>query len=59
VRPGQAGKLSREEPDEVQQVQVQVLHLGRNNPMYQYRLGVDLLECSSAERDLVSWCMTG
>jgi len=29
-----------------------VLHLGRNNPMYQYRLGVDLLESSSAERDL-------
>jgi len=29
-----------------------VLHLGRNNPMHQYRLGVDLLECSSVERDL-------
>jgi len=29
-----------------------VLHLGRNNPMHQYRLGVDLLETSSAERDL-------
>jgi len=29
-----------------------VLHLGRNNPMHQYRLGTDLLECSSAERDL-------
>jgi len=29
-----------------------VLHLGRNNPMHQYRLGVDLLERSSAERDL-------
>jgi len=29
-----------------------VLHVGRNNPMHQYRLGVDLLECSSAERDL-------
>ena len=28
------------------------LHLGRNNPMYQYRLGVDLLESSSAESDL-------
>ena len=28
-----------------------VLHLGRNNPMHQYRLGVDLLESSSAERD--------
>jgi len=29
-----------------------VLHLGRNNPMHQYRLGVDPLESSSAERDL-------
>ena len=26
--------------------------MGRNNPMHQYRLGVDLLESSSAERDL-------
>jgi len=29
-----------------------VLHLGRNNPMHQYRFGVDLLESSSVERDL-------
>jgi len=29
-----------------------VLHLGRNNPMQQVRLGADLLESSSAERDL-------
>jgi len=29
-----------------------VLHLGRNNPVHQYRLGADLLESSSAERDL-------
>jgi len=29
-----------------------VLHLRRNNPMHQYRLGVDLLESSSAEKDL-------
>ncbi|PKU45422.1 hypothetical protein llap_4275 [Limosa lapponica baueri] len=28
------------------------LHLGRNNPMYQYRLGVGLLESSSSEKDL-------
>ncbi|GAB0208703.1 mitochondrial enolase superfamily member 1 [Grus japonensis] len=29
-----------------------VLHLGRNKPMHQYRLGVDLLGSSSAEKDL-------
>jgi len=29
-----------------------VLHLGRNNPMHQDRLGADLLESSSAGRDL-------
>ena len=29
-----------------------VLHLERNNPRHQYRLGVDLLESSSVERDL-------
>ncbi|PKU38796.1 hypothetical protein llap_10902 [Limosa lapponica baueri] len=29
-----------------------VLHLGRNNPMHQYRLGDDLLESSPAERNL-------
>ena len=29
-----------------------VLHLGRNNLMHQYRLVADLLESSSAERDL-------
>ena len=28
-----------------------VLHLGKNNPMHQYRLGADLMESSSAERD--------
>ncbi|GAB0210329.1 mitochondrial enolase superfamily member 1 [Grus japonensis] len=29
-----------------------VLHLGRNNTMHQYRLGVDLMGSSSAEKDL-------
>jgi len=29
-----------------------VLHLGRNNYMYQYRLGTDLLKRSAAEKDL-------
>ncbi|PKU44233.1 rna-directed dna polymerase from mobile element jockey-like [Limosa lapponica baueri] len=28
-----------------------VLHVGRNNPVQWYRLGVDLLEMSSGERD--------
>jgi len=32
--------------------QYRVLHLGRNNPMHQYRLGTDLLESSSVERYL-------
>jgi len=29
-----------------------VLHLGKNNPMHQYRLGAELLESSSVQRDL-------
>ena len=29
-----------------------VLHLGRNSPMHQYRLGADLLDSTSAEKDL-------
>ncbi|PKU48250.1 hypothetical protein llap_1444 [Limosa lapponica baueri] len=29
-----------------------VLYLGRNNPMHQYRLGADLLESTSEEKDL-------
>jgi len=29
-----------------------VLHLGRNNPMHQDRLGAELLESSSVARDL-------
>ena len=29
-----------------------VRHLGRNNPMHQYRLGADLLESTSVETEL-------
>ena len=32
--------------------QCRVLHLGRNNSMHQYRLWAELLERSSAEKDL-------
>ena len=32
-----------------------VLPLGRNNLMHQYRLGVDLVESSSAQRDWECW----
>ena len=31
---------------------LRVLYLGRNNHMHQYRLGSDLMERSSAEKDL-------
>ncbi|GAB0210371.1 mitochondrial enolase superfamily member 1 [Grus japonensis] len=33
-------------------VKCRVLHLGRNNPMHQYRLGADLLGSSTVEKDL-------
>ena len=29
-----------------------VLHLGRNNPMHWYRLGAELLESGSVEKEL-------
>lgn len=61
--PRQAGELGREEPHEVQQEEVKVLHLGKNNHTvqykyhtvlykYQYTLGDDQLESSFAEKGL-------
>ncbi|KAJ7404949.1 hypothetical protein BTVI_70652 [Pitangus sulphuratus] len=47
-RPGQAGDLCGGEAHETEQRQVQ----GKNNSMHQYILGTDLLESSSAEKDL-------
>jgi len=35
-----------------------VQHLGRNNPMHQYRLGVDLLQSSSVRGIWECWWMT-
>jgi len=40
------------EPHEVQQGQVQGLHLGRSNPKHKYRLGGEWIESSSEEKDL-------
>ncbi|KAJ7399482.1 rna-directed dna polymerase from mobile element jockey-like [Pitangus sulphuratus] len=50
--PQQVGEMGREETSEIQQRQVQVLYLGNNNPMHEYRLEVDLLESSSVQNDL-------
>jgi len=36
-----------------------VLHLGRNNPMHQYRLTEDLLESALRRGTWVSWWMRG
>ncbi|KAJ7405128.1 hypothetical protein BTVI_70092 [Pitangus sulphuratus] len=41
--------MGREELSEIQQKQV---HLPKNNPRHQYRLGADLLENNSVEKDL-------
>ena len=51
MRPGQAGKLGREEPNDIPQCK----DLERNNPMHQYRLGVDMLEGNSAEKEKKTW----
>ena len=47
----QAGELGREEPDEVQQGQVQGPAPGEEQPQAPGQAGAELLESSSAERD--------
>ncbi|KAJ7422844.1 hypothetical protein BTVI_12165 [Pitangus sulphuratus] len=44
------GEMGREEPDKVQLRQVQVPHLGKNNPTHRYMLGADSLESGSVEK---------
>ena len=44
--------MGRKKPNEIYKSKCRVLHLGRNNHMYQYRLGDGLLEKSSEEKDL-------
>jgi len=51
--------LGREEPDEVQQGQVQGRAPGEEQPRASVQAGADLLESSSAERTWVSWGTTG
>lgn len=42
----------RKPTEELSQIQQRVLHLRKNNPMHQHRLGADLLESSSVEKDV-------
>lgn len=51
-RLGQTRELGAEEPYEFKKNKCRVLDLGRNNHIHHYRLGADLLERSSAEKDL-------
>jgi len=57
-RPGQAGELGAEEPDEVQKGQVQGPAPGEEQPQAPVQAGADLLESSSVERDWECWGMT-
>jgi len=57
--PGEAGEVGAEEPDEIQQGQVQGPALGEEQPHASVQAGADLLESSSAERDWECWGTTG
>ena len=59
ARPGQAGELGREEPDEVQPGQGQGPAPGEEQPQAPAQAGAELLESSSAERDWECWGTTG
>lgn len=52
LRPEEAEELSKGEHSAVQQGQAQSPVPGRNNPLHHYRLGVNLLENISAQKDL-------
>lgn len=51
-RPGQTWGVSPQEPKEVQQTQVQVLHLSCGNSRCKYRLGEEDIKSSLVEKDL-------
>jgi len=59
VRPGQAGELGREEPNEVQPGQGQGPAPGEEQPQAPGQAGAELLESSSGEGDWECWGTTG
>jgi len=52
MRPGWAESWVERNLMRLSKGKCRVLHLGRNNHMHQYRLGDELLEMNSAEKDL-------
>jgi len=56
---GDSVRGPREEPDEVQQGQVQGPAPGEEQPQAPVKAGADLLESSSVERDWECWGTTG